>query len=167
MQRTCSLFWLCVCGGWGGLWSKVFHRCILTIPKLNSSQQLVARWESRIKLTNEPCEFMETLKVNSSIQIAKLTVWNWYIEWTKEWFGKNSVLQTLLHDRMLPISGTHFPLPASPGYGIMTDGYTTFINASTCTVSFQPTNPPIVFDLPNPSSSWDQRMGGRGGSRAG
>lgn len=54
---------------------------------------------------------------------------------------------------MLPISGTHFPLPASPGYGIMTDGYTTFINASTCTVSFQPTNPPIVFDLPNPSSS--------------
>ncbi|ROL44048.1 Metallophosphoesterase MPPED2 [Anabarilius grahami] len=39
------------------------------------------------------------------------------------------------------------------GYGIMTDGYTTFINASTCTVSFQPTNPPIVFDLPNPPSS--------------
>ncbi|XP_068596520.1 metallophosphoesterase MPPED2a [Brachionichthys hirsutus] len=39
------------------------------------------------------------------------------------------------------------------GYGIMTDGYTTFINASTCTVSFQPTNPPIVFDLPTPSSS--------------
>uniref|UniRef100_A0A8C2DER7 Metallophosphoesterase domain containing 2a n=1 Tax=Cyprinus carpio TaxID=7962 RepID=A0A8C2DER7_CYPCA len=38
-------------------------------------------------------------------------------------------------------------------YGIMTDGYTTFINASTCTVSFQPTNPPIVFDLPNPPSS--------------
>uniref|UniRef100_A0A4W5NDC1 Metallophosphoesterase domain containing 2a n=1 Tax=Hucho hucho TaxID=62062 RepID=A0A4W5NDC1_9TELE len=39
------------------------------------------------------------------------------------------------------------------GYGIMTDGCTTFINSSTCTVSFQPTNPPIVFDLPNPSSS--------------
>ncbi|XP_059382566.1 metallophosphoesterase MPPED2 [Carassius carassius] len=39
------------------------------------------------------------------------------------------------------------------GYGIMTDGYTSFINASTCTVSFQPTNPPIVFDLPNPPSS--------------
>uniref|UniRef100_A0A8B9KND5 Metallophosphoesterase domain containing 2b n=1 Tax=Astyanax mexicanus TaxID=7994 RepID=A0A8B9KND5_ASTMX len=32
-------------------------------------------------------------------------------------------------------------------------GYTTFINSSTCTVSFQPTNPPIVFDLPNPGSS--------------
>ncbi|KAK1890827.1 Metallophosphoesterase MPPED2 [Dissostichus eleginoides] len=39
------------------------------------------------------------------------------------------------------------------GYGIMTDGFTTFVNSSTCTVSFQPTNPPIVFDLPNPSSS--------------
>ncbi|KAI5105476.1 metallophosphoesterase domain containing 2b [Silurus meridionalis] len=39
------------------------------------------------------------------------------------------------------------------GYGLMTDGYTTFINSSTCTVSFQPTNPPIVFDLPNPGSS--------------
>lgn len=40
------------------------------------------------------------------------------------------------------------------GYGIMTDGYTTYINASTCTVSFQPTNPPIIFDLPNPQNSW-------------
>lgn len=40
------------------------------------------------------------------------------------------------------------------GYGIMTDGYTTYINASTCTVSFQPTNPPIIFDLPNPQGSW-------------
>ncbi|KAM9502596.1 metallophosphoesterase MPPED2 isoform 1-T2 [Salvelinus alpinus] len=36
------------------------------------------------------------------------------------------------------------------GYGIMTDGCTTFINSSTCTASFQPTNPPIIFDLPNP-----------------
>nr|3RL3_A Chain A, Metallophosphoesterase MPPED2 [Rattus norvegicus] len=39
------------------------------------------------------------------------------------------------------------------GYGTMTDGYTTYINASTCTVSFQPTNPPIIFDLPNPQGS--------------
>lgn len=36
----------------------------------------------------------------------------------------------------------------------MTDGYTTYINASTCTVSFQPTNPPIIFDLPTPQGSW-------------
>uniref|UniRef100_A0A8C2IZL2 Metallophosphoesterase domain containing 1 n=1 Tax=Cyprinus carpio TaxID=7962 RepID=A0A8C2IZL2_CYPCA len=39
------------------------------------------------------------------------------------------------------------------GYGMMTDGTTTFVNASACTVNFQPMNPPIVFDLPNPRSS--------------
>lgn len=50
----------------------------------------------------------------------------------------------------------------STGYGIMTDGCTTFINSSTCTVSFQPTNPPIVFDLPNPSSSWEWPVKGGG-----
>ncbi|KAK3517812.1 hypothetical protein QTP70_018952 [Hemibagrus guttatus] len=38
-------------------------------------------------------------------------------------------------------------------YGMMTDGTTTFVNASACTVNFQPMNPPIVFDLPNPRSS--------------
>uniref|UniRef100_A0A4W5MK85 Metallophosphoesterase domain containing 1 n=1 Tax=Hucho hucho TaxID=62062 RepID=A0A4W5MK85_9TELE len=37
------------------------------------------------------------------------------------------------------------------GYGMMTDGTTTFVNASACTVNFQPMNPPIVFDLPNPT----------------
>ncbi|KTG47990.1 hypothetical protein cypCar_00000147, partial [Cyprinus carpio] len=39
------------------------------------------------------------------------------------------------------------------GYGMMADGTTTFINASACTVNFQPMNLPIVFDLPNPRSS--------------
>ncbi|KAI2665519.1 Metallophosphoesterase domain-containing protein 1 [Labeo rohita] len=39
------------------------------------------------------------------------------------------------------------------GYGMMTDGTTTFVNASACTVNFQPMNAPIVFDLPNPRSS--------------
>ncbi|KAL2094011.1 hypothetical protein ACEWY4_011323 [Coilia grayii] len=39
------------------------------------------------------------------------------------------------------------------GYSIMTDGCTTFINSSTCTAMYQPTNPPVVFDLPNPQSS--------------
>ncbi|KAJ8382731.1 hypothetical protein SKAU_G00035090, partial [Synaphobranchus kaupii] len=33
------------------------------------------------------------------------------------------------------------------GYGMMTDGSTTFVNASACTVNFQPMNAPIVFDL--------------------
>ncbi|KAL4624974.1 metallophosphoesterase domain-containing protein 1, partial [Arapaima gigas] len=39
------------------------------------------------------------------------------------------------------------------GYGVMTDGATTFINASACTVNFQPMNPPIIFDLPTPRST--------------
>uniref|UniRef100_A0A8C7XMM9 Metallophosphoesterase domain containing 1 n=1 Tax=Oryzias sinensis TaxID=183150 RepID=A0A8C7XMM9_9TELE len=39
------------------------------------------------------------------------------------------------------------------GYGMMSDGTTTFVNASTCTVNFLPMNPPIVFDLPNPRTT--------------
>ena len=34
------------------------------------------------------------------------------------------------------------------GYGATTNGTTTFVNASTCTVRYQPDNPPLVFDLP-------------------
>lgn len=33
------------------------------------------------------------------------------------------------------------------GYGVTSDGYTTFINASTCTRRYLPTNAPIVFDF--------------------
>lgn len=44
-----------------------------------------------------------------------------------------------------------FPLNFLSGYGMMTDGTTTFVNASACTVNFLPMNPPIVFDLPNPN----------------
>lgn len=36
----------------------------------------------------------------------------------------------------------------------MTDGTTTFVNASACTVNFLPMNSPIVFDLPNPRTTW-------------
>ena len=39
-------------------------------------------------------------------------------------------------------------LPA--GYGISTDGTTTFINAATCDERYAPINPPVVFDLPVP-----------------
>ena len=34
------------------------------------------------------------------------------------------------------------------GYGVTTNQTTTFINASTCTLSYRPNNAPIVFDLP-------------------
>lgn len=36
------------------------------------------------------------------------------------------------------------------GYGVTTDGYTTYINASTCTLRYKATNPAIVFDFPIP-----------------
>lgn len=37
------------------------------------------------------------------------------------------------------------------GYGVLND-QTTFINASTCNLSYKPLNPPLVFDLPNLST---------------
>ncbi|XP_070533949.1 metallophosphoesterase MPPED2-like [Ptychodera flava] len=37
------------------------------------------------------------------------------------------------------------------GYGVTSDGYTTYINASTCTLRYRPINKPVIFDLPNPS----------------
>jgi len=36
------------------------------------------------------------------------------------------------------------------GYGAAGDGPTLYVNASTCNLSYQPVNPPIVFDLPPP-----------------
>lgn len=32
--------------------------------------------------------------------------------------------------------------------GITTDGQTLYVNAATCSLSYQPTNPVVVFDLP-------------------
>ncbi|OWF35862.1 metallophosphoesterase MPPED2-like [Mizuhopecten yessoensis] len=37
------------------------------------------------------------------------------------------------------------------GYGVSTDGCTTFINASTCTTRYRPSNPAVVLDFPLPS----------------
>ena len=39
------------------------------------------------------------------------------------------------------------------GYGVSCDGYTTFINASSCTEKYALSNPPIVFDLPLPDNA--------------
>ncbi|CAI8006337.1 Metallophosphoesterase domain-containing protein 1 [Geodia barretti] len=35
------------------------------------------------------------------------------------------------------------------GYGLTCDGHTTFINCSTCNLTYQPVHPPVVFDVPN------------------
>jgi len=34
------------------------------------------------------------------------------------------------------------------GYGVTTNGETTFINASTCTLRYKPIHPPVVIDIP-------------------
>ncbi|XP_031412981.1 metallophosphoesterase domain-containing protein 1-like [Meleagris gallopavo] len=39
------------------------------------------------------------------------------------------------------------------GYGVMADGTTTYVNASVCTVNYQPLNPPIIIDLPTPRNT--------------
>ena len=44
------------------------------------------------------------------------------------------------------------------GYGVTTDGYTTYINASTCTVKYKPDNPPVVFDFPIPEGHSKQEV---------
>jgi hypothetical protein len=36
------------------------------------------------------------------------------------------------------------------GYGMTTDGVTTFINAASCTKGYTLLNPPIIFDVPIP-----------------
>lgn len=37
------------------------------------------------------------------------------------------------------------------GYGISSDGETTFVNASTCDIKYKPNNAPIVFDIALPA----------------
>lgn len=37
------------------------------------------------------------------------------------------------------------------GYGVTTDGQTTFINASTCDIHYKPVNAPVIFDIPLPA----------------
>lgn len=39
------------------------------------------------------------------------------------------------------------------GYGVTTDGTTTFVNASTCTLQYQADNKPLVFDVPRKATS--------------
>jgi len=44
------------------------------------------------------------------------------------------------------------------GYGITNDSNTLFLNPSTCTVNYAPSNPPLVFDLP-PAEELQKRRG--------
>ena len=35
------------------------------------------------------------------------------------------------------------------GYGVSSDGVTTYINASSCNYNYRPLNPPVIFDIPS------------------
>ena len=51
-----------------------------------------------------------------------------------------------LQERVRPVM--HIFGHIHEGYGVTTNGHTTFVNASTCTLQYRPSNPPLVFDLP-------------------
>ncbi|XP_063422827.1 metallophosphoesterase MPPED2-like [Mytilus trossulus] len=44
------------------------------------------------------------------------------------------------------------------GYGVTSDGFTTYINASTCTLRYKADNQPIVFDFPIPEGHSKQEV---------
>ena len=44
------------------------------------------------------------------------------------------------------------------GYSVTSDGFTTYINASTCTLRYKPVNPPIVFDFQIPEGHSKQEV---------
>ena len=74
-----------------------------------------------------------------------------FMAWFVLWFVLSTVGPWCMPFHLGPI---YHSFNLSTGYGMMTDGTTTYINASACTVNFQPMNPPIVFDLPNPRTTW-------------
>ncbi|XP_023560013.1 metallophosphoesterase MPPED2 isoform X2 [Octodon degus] len=120
------------------------------------------RFPSVSKLKPEDFDNVQALLTNSIyLQDSEVTVKGFRIygaPWTPWFNGWGFNLprgQSLLDKWNLVPEGIDILMTHGPplGYGIMTDGYTTYINASTCTVSFQPTNPPIIFDLPNPQGS--------------
>lgn len=71
----------------------------------------------------------------------------------------NFVPRTLLAKQVVSCPGKKCPIALPPSllpsvaYGVTTDGKTTFINASTCDLRYEPVQPPIIFDLPNKVSA--------------
>jgi hypothetical protein len=45
-------------------------------------------------------------------------------------------------------------------YGITTDGFTTYINASNCTLRYRAENPPVIFDMTLPSGFTKEDLNG-------
>lgn len=67
------------------------------------------------------------------------------------WRGERSGCVDLLHTIQSRVKPKyHVCGHIHEGYGMTTDGHTTYINASTCNVKYEPINYPIVFDMPLP-----------------
>jgi len=60
------------------------------------------------------------------------------------WVGCHDLLHAI-NERVVSVSVAGH---VHEGYGVTTEGATLYVNASTCTHAYRPTNPPIVFDLP-------------------
>lgn len=62
--------------------------------------------------------------------------------------GKRAGCQELLQAIRCRTVPVHISGHIHEGYGVDRDERTVYVNASTCTLKYQPLNPPVVFDLP-------------------
>ncbi|XP_025782312.1 metallophosphoesterase domain-containing protein 1 [Puma concolor] len=114
------------------------------------------------KLKPENYENVQSLLTNCIyLQDSEVTVRGFRIygsPWQPWFYGWGFNLprgQALLEKWNLIPEGVDILITHGPplGYGVMADGTTTYVNASVCTVNYQPVNPPIVIDLPTPRNS--------------
>ncbi|KAG8005737.1 Metallophosphoesterase domain-containing protein 1 [Nibea albiflora] len=86
-------------------------------------------------------------------EVKKFNDWLGFLDWVPKKMQRVGCMELLntVQRRVQP--KLHVFGHIHEGYGMMTDGTTTFVNASACTVNFLPMNPPIVFDLPNPRTT--------------
>ncbi|XP_053113902.1 metallophosphoesterase domain-containing protein 1 isoform X3 [Hemicordylus capensis] len=114
------------------------------------------------KLKPENYENVQSLLTNCIyLQDSEVTVRGFRIygsPWQPWFYGWGFNLprgQALLEKWNLIPDGIDILITHGPplGYGVMADGTTTYVNASVCTVNYQPLNPPIIIDLPTPRST--------------
>lgn len=82
-------------------------------------------------------------------------VWVWLLKYFALWCADFTCLDT--STKVSSVLVCYVPLSyfkppvCCAGYGVTTNGETVFVNASTCTLRYKPTNPALVFDVPAPT----------------
>jgi len=114
----------------GAPWQPEFCNWAFNLPR---GHECAAAWdriptETEVLITHGPCLGHGDLLCPSGLRS-----------------GCVDLLQTVTQ-RVKPLF--HIAGHIHEGYGATTNGTTTFIQASTCTYDYKPTNPPILFDLP-------------------